>query len=237
MPCNNNFCKNDKFNPFITFLSKAQRSKLLMRRVLLLLALASVLVLAGGETNGICVSWHVSPLMALIASCLRHCPSKWGRQLTHISQSRSALLGGTKHFPRRSPLEESPNMRNTSTKTTKTNTKTNTNTNTVKTHFSVTIGVLGRDWTVWTPQRSFKTHKIDITMANLKKNKRYSLFLYFVFFCIFIFIPFVFFVYFTFCLFCLFYFLSFLSILLFCLFYFLSFFVFLLLFKSFFLSL
>ena len=113
MSCNNIFCKNDKFNPFITFLSKAQRSKLLMRRVLLLLALASsVLVLAGGETNGICVSWHVSPLMALIASCLRHCPSKWGRQLTHISQSRSALLGGTKHLPRRSLLEESPNIRN-----------------------------------------------------------------------------------------------------------------------------
>ena len=95
MSCNNIFCKNDKFNPFITFLSKAQRSKLLMRRVLLLLALASVLVLAGGETNGICVSWHVSPLMALIASCLRHCPSKWGRQLTHISQSRSAPKGET----------------------------------------------------------------------------------------------------------------------------------------------
>ena len=147
MSCNNIFCKNDKFNPFITFLSKAQRSKLLMRRVLLLLAL--VLVLAGGETNGICVSWHVSPLMALIASCLRHCPSKWGRQLTHISQSRSALLGGTKHLPRRSPLEESPNIRNTSTKTTK------TNTNTVKIHLSVTVGVLGRNWTVWTPQRSF----------------------------------------------------------------------------------
>ena len=166
MSCNNIFCKNDKFNPFITFLSKAQRSKLLMRRVLLLLALASVLVLAGGETNGICVSWHVSPLMALIASCLRHCPSKWGRQLTHISQSRSALLGGTKHLPRRSPLEESPNIRNTRTKTKKTNTKTTktntkttkTNTNTVKTHFSVTVGVLGRDWTMWTPQNTPLKH-------------------------------------------------------------------------------
>ena len=49
-------------------------------------------------------------------------------------------------MPRRSLLEESPNIRNTRTKTKKTNTKTTkTNTNTVKTHFSVTVGVLGRD--------------------------------------------------------------------------------------------